>query len=143
MTSSDETDGNDPLQDVEWVRDQIMRECEADAAGIERWGRRDAVDAMESAYHLRDTLHPSLRRPLVEWWKSGRFDPKLAVEGWTIQRLIDQGVTTCVYGAFTWLSGLITDPQATLEYIHEPRHRIIVPEEMKQAGLAAIKKKAN
>lgn len=96
----------DALISVAWVRDNIKRET----------GVADSK-AGENAEHLFNTLHASLRQPLADWWKTGKFDPTLSAQGWTIDKLIDGGVTNCVYGAFTWLSGLITAPEETLKLL--------------------------
>lgn len=81
----------------EWVLERIMSET-----GF------DAVEAEVVARGL-ETIHPTLRPELLQWWRTQDIDLDQKVYGWSLRRLVDEWRPDHVCTAFTWLSGLVDE----------------------------------
>jgi len=103
---------NDPLKSREWVAANILRESNV-----------TDTKAHEYADELFTTLHASLRKPLADWWETGQYDRALSVEAWTVDTILANETTDCVWGAFTYLSGLMTHREETLQLLQVVNRR--------------------
>ena len=89
--------------------DRLQLELESDRAAAESLARQLAA------------LHPSLRPDFVTWLKSEKVDLDREVQGWSLRKLLSKGHSAHVSEAFTWLSGLMSDPDETLRLLNKPR----------------------
>ncbi|HKD75054.1 MAG TPA: hypothetical protein VKB76_06140 [Ktedonobacterales bacterium] len=64
-------------------------------------------------------LEPQLQEAFSIWWYTGAI-PSFAVEGFTIQRLVDEYRST-IPNAFTTLDWLIREPEVALYSLTHPR----------------------
>lgn len=93
---------------------------------IEETGR-DSIDA-ESLFRNLLAVHPGLRSAVRNWLCIGEVDREQQIEGWSIRRLIEGCFCRHVSEAFTWLDGLIKNPEYTLNILRTPRHGLnLVP----------------
>lgn len=99
---------NDHSNALSWICEQIRRET----------GYSEEASAGEAEGVLK--FAPELRTLLTDWWETGRIDMSYSISGWSIQRIIDTGLTDCVFGAVTWLNGLLTKPEETLADLNDP-----------------------
>lgn len=79
----------------------------------------DRLAAEKLAQEL-EQLHESLRPDFLAWVKSHIVDLDREIHGWSIRKIIKSGRSRHVSPAFTWMSGLLTDPEETLEMLVEP-----------------------
>jgi len=70
---------------------------------------RDA--AMELADEL-STMDPALQKELVQWWNKGDIDLDREVAGWSLRKIAKRRARH-VCCAFTFMNGLLSDPEET------------------------------
>lgn len=124
--------GNATKTDWMGPREWVVQKIQAETG-------RAPVDAELLARQL-EKLPADLRSALLDWWNTGQVDRNLAVEGWSIQRIIERGSSDHVVEAFSWLCALKRNPEHTLKMLSADRCVVRVSEEDRQAG---IKKKAH
>ena len=62
-------------------------------------------------------LHGDLCADFEEWLSCGGIPELPNIHGYSPKRLVDEGWSTTVAGAYTWLDGLLKDPAQTLEML--------------------------
>jgi hypothetical protein len=88
--------------------DRLQTELESDRVAAEK-----LADELEQ-------LHESLRPDFLAWITSNVVDLDREIQGWSIRKIIKSGRSRHVSPAFTWMSGLLTDTEQTLEMLVEP-----------------------
>lgn len=101
------------LGERSWVMERIY--TETGRVGVA------AYNVINELHHL----HPSLRPVLLRWWKEGEIDMELAVEGWSIRRMVEETIIQYPTLAITWLSHLLIEPEKHLKMLSKPFHYVI------------------
>lgn len=93
---------------------------------VRRIAAETGRDIVDSELLFRDLckVHDTLRPTVSSWLCRKHIDLDLAVEGWSIRRLIDEYFCKHVSEALTWLDWLTKQPAFTLEMLNTPRHRL-------------------
>lgn len=65
-------------------------------------------------------LHESLREPFQHWLRTGSLDRAPEAQGYSIERLLAEGVTRGVPCAFLWIDALIKRPERALANLRRP-----------------------
>lgn len=84
----------------------------------------DPIRATSFADRL-ESLHPSLHAAVLLFLQTGQVDPSVSILGYDLAR-IQREKQVGVLGAFTYIDGLITKPEETLELLRCFPHDSIV-----------------
>lgn len=95
------------------VLDRLQLELESDR------------ETAESLARELTPLHPSLRAEFLAWLKSEKVDLDREIHGWSLRKLIDEGHSTHVSQAFTWMNGLVIHPEQTQKLLNKPNCVIV------------------
>lgn len=84
---------------------------------------------------------PRVKQAFWRWWTTGTIDTLLNIEGYTVERLLDEKRAATPVAAFANLAFLASDPQTALQTLRwrerKPRFRSVPPASLVKSQLGA------